>query len=105
MMVQKSLRTHRGVRIFSVKEEIPGSSLKELKDGTMVEVKPKYCTCYCYAGSYKFDTIEEAKASIDEVYNKDNPTFRDTKEWKDIMNQDNQDRDLSVVQARALLDS
>lgn len=54
-----------GVIIHKVKDIIPGSDLKELKDGRLVPCKPQFEVSYQYAGSYPYDTLAECKASID----------------------------------------
>ena len=59
---------HRGVLIQKVKEEIPGSSLKELKDGRFVECKPQFDTTYQFARSFPYSTLEECKQAIDNIF-------------------------------------
>ena len=59
---------HRGVLIQKIKEEIPGSSLKELKDGRLVECKPQFDTTYQFARSFPYSTLEECKQAIDNIF-------------------------------------
>ena len=59
---------HRGVLIQKVKEEIPGSSLKELKDGCFVECKPQFDITFQFARSFPYSTLGECKQAIDDIY-------------------------------------
>ncbi len=58
---------YRGVTINIDKEEIPGSSLKELKSGEMKEVKPKFMKFYRFADSYNYGSAKECKEAIDRI--------------------------------------
>ena len=81
---------YRGVIITKEREMIPGSNIKELKDGRFVECKPKfYPPVYKYAGSYPYSTLKECKESIDAVFNND-PEYwsQNQKEFERIMNSD-----------------
>lgn len=62
----KHVKKHLGVKIFKVKEQVLGSDLKILKDGSVKICKPRFETFYQYAGSFKYDTIKECIESIDE---------------------------------------
>lgn len=64
---QKPFRIHLGVKIYRVKEQIPGSDLRELKDGTMVPCKPQYEIFYQYPGAYKYDSLTECIQAINKV--------------------------------------
>ena len=57
-----------GVKIWKEREQIPGSDIKQLKNGRFVDCKPKYYDpVWKYAGSYPYSTLEEAKQSIDTI--------------------------------------
>ena len=79
---------YHGVIIEKFYEEIPGSSLRELKDGTVVLRKPKYNTYYKYAESYPYDSIKEAKESIDRIMKEiaSKNIILTQKEFENIMN-------------------
>lgn len=66
----KTYRNYLGVNIFRVKTTIPGSDIRELKDGRMVECNPKYEVSYQFAGSYPYETLKECKESILTVFEK-----------------------------------
>jgi len=59
-----------GVTIFRYADTVCGSDFKLDKNGvvTTLGCTPEYVITYGYSGSYKYDTIEEAKASIDRIY-------------------------------------
>lgn len=58
---------YKGIIIDIETIEIPGSSLRELKNGTMKECKPKYEKRYSYPGGHKHTCMQDCKDSIDNI--------------------------------------
>ena len=67
LLLDRTMTKYHGVIIYKFYEEIPGSSLRELKNGTLVSCKPSYKIYYRYSGSYPFDSVKKAKESIDNI--------------------------------------
>ena len=88
------MSTYRGVKIYQTREEIPGSSLKELKDGTLVPCKSKfYPAVYRYAGSsYPYDSLREIKTAIENIYQRCLETWAESRpeEFAAVMNDSTQ---------------
>ena len=66
----KVVSTHRGVQIFKESVEIPGSSLRELKDGSMKDCAPKFEHTYAYYAGHPMETAKAVKRMIDELWEK-----------------------------------
>ena len=83
----KQVTTYIGIKIFKLLEEVPGSSLRELKNGTMKECKPKFDRHYCFQGSYKYDSVKECREAIDRI-KKASPADISDEEFAKIMNEE-----------------
>ena len=67
--MHKPFRVYRGINIYRQYEVIPGSDLKELKNGEMKEVKPKKeLVGFHYADGFPYDTIHLCEQAIDQLY-------------------------------------
>lgn len=64
----KARRTYKKIKIFLVKNMIPGSDIKELKDGRIVDVAPKYDVLYRWTNGALCYTLAEIKADIDAFF-------------------------------------
>jgi hypothetical protein len=84
--IMKAFRTHRGVKIQRVKHMIAGSDFTITASQVMIPRKPEYDITFEYAGSYPYDTIEEAKDSIDSIWNKCEWQDNQQKEFANVMN-------------------
>jgi hypothetical protein len=82
----KAFRTYKGVKIFRVKDEIAGSSFSVHNNGSIVDKKPEYDISFQYNDSYPYDTVEEVKQSIDNIWNNAGWEKSQLKEFADIMN-------------------
>lgn len=62
----KAFRTYKGIKIYREYEEFP--NLKEMKDGSIKELKPtKELLGYKWKDGYPNDSLEECKDAIDWV--------------------------------------
>ncbi len=78
---------YKGVIITIEKVEIPGTSLRELKNGTMKEAKPKFEKFYLFQGSYCYSSMAECKKGIDRIIEQLGSDF-DEEIFTKIMNED-----------------
>ena len=85
----KHVKKHLGVKIFKVKEQIPGSDIKILKDGRLKVQKPKFETFYQYAGSFLYDSVEDCIKDIEECKKRlvELDSF-DQKTFEEVMNKE-----------------
>jgi hypothetical protein len=78
---------YKGVIFDKVTEEIPGSSLRELKDGRMKECKPKFRTLgYAFHDGYPYDTVKELKEVVDRIHEAHFDGSGTQEEWLEVMN-------------------
>jgi hypothetical protein len=63
-----NVRKYRGVQIFRQYNMIAGSDLRELKNGELKPCKPQYETCYRFAGSAWYDSVDEVIEAIESIW-------------------------------------
>jgi len=86
--MDKPYAIYKKVKIYRNREMIPGSNLRELKDGIMKECKPQYYPAqYAHMDGYPCDTLREAKQTIDRIESecRRNGCF-DRKTFTEVMN-------------------
>lgn len=87
---EKPVKVHKGVKIYRCREQIPGTDLREMKDGIFKDCKPKYIYAYKYIDGYPDNTISEVIESIDNIWG--NAGYKNTpkgiKEFSNIMNEE-----------------
>jgi len=76
-------RTYLGVIIYKEKEKVPGSDLRELKDGRLIECAPIYDTWYKYTGGIRCYTLQECKESIDSIFRQTKDMYSTEKEHRE----------------------
>ena len=61
----RAFKRYRGIRIYRERVRICGSDIKELKDGRLVNVSPKYDVWYKTSDGARCYTVKEVKKDID----------------------------------------
>lgn len=78
----------RGVKIYKIKDLIPGSDFTVLANGTVKEKKGKYITTYCYPGGYHESNVTECILSIHRLWKLFSTKYGTTKvDFASIMNE------------------
>lgn len=63
----RTYRNYKGVKIFRLKEMVPGSDCKFNSRDELVPATPKYDIFYTYANGHKCDTLKDIKRDIDDL--------------------------------------